>query len=560
MVLKSLSSKILDMVFKRCRKGLPEQTFKIGNKKVEFVEMSDGTKLATHIIFPAKVTKAPILLMRSPYSDDTEIMLFILAEFVKYGFTVCYQECRGRGASEGKFEPFMHERQDSLDTYAWLKAQKWYSGKVALVGASYFCYTALCWCDKWDEDIVTAFCAVFGDNIYDAFYMNGMFKDDFGTCWAIQNNSIQNHATDNSFEIFAAFQDAKPRGGVLRQALGGDVPFYNEMLASRSSSDRLWTCDGIPDVSAIKSPICLLTGYFDFSVPGAKRLYDKLENSVREKSRFVVGPWTHVFMNKGTKKAPNSDIPGAVVLKLAFEWLLNKFFGYEIGDKLVKRYIYNRNEFVESKSFPDVYSQTAFLHHNHLTLHEPKQISSKRFVYVPSEPVKTVGGNALAPAMFSRLRRLKQCIAHQDYLKRGDVLVFSGDRLHGGKTVLGAKVKLVVASDCADTCFSVKLCVKEGRNIWNLCSGVTTLVNNGKNYTPYEPNSIRELKIELNPIGYQLKNKSRLVFVITSSDYPSYAIHPNVDESLNTATDYRSANQTVYIGNGGTEVEIFYEK
>ncbi len=67
--------------------------------------MRDGIKLAANIFRTDAETPAPVILLRTPYGkpgpgwDRAE-------EWVRLGFIVVAQDCRGRGNSEGSWEPF----------------------------------------------------------------------------------------------------------------------------------------------------------------------------------------------------------------------------------------------------------------------------------------------------------------------------------------------------------------------------------------------------------------------------------------------------------------------
>ena len=46
------------------------------------------------------------------------------------GYALVIQDVRGRHASEGAFDPMMHETRDGVDTFAWAAAQPWSQGVV----------------------------------------------------------------------------------------------------------------------------------------------------------------------------------------------------------------------------------------------------------------------------------------------------------------------------------------------------------------------------------------------------------------------------------------------
>lgn len=57
--------------------------------------------------------------------------------FVKDGYAVVVQDTRGRYDSEGAWNPFQNEANDSYDTIEWAARQTWANGKVGMHGGSY---------------------------------------------------------------------------------------------------------------------------------------------------------------------------------------------------------------------------------------------------------------------------------------------------------------------------------------------------------------------------------------------------------------------------------------
>ena len=51
---------------------------------------------------------------------------------------------RGRWASEGEYDPFVHEFDDGYDTVDWVARQPWCNGSIGAMGESYYGYTTWC--------------------------------------------------------------------------------------------------------------------------------------------------------------------------------------------------------------------------------------------------------------------------------------------------------------------------------------------------------------------------------------------------------------------------------
>ncbi len=69
------------------------------------IPMRDGVELHAALYHPAKGTRFPVLLIRSPYGTEFPRYVSWMERFVERGYAVLMQDCRGRYQSEGVFEP-----------------------------------------------------------------------------------------------------------------------------------------------------------------------------------------------------------------------------------------------------------------------------------------------------------------------------------------------------------------------------------------------------------------------------------------------------------------------
>ncbi len=83
--------------------------------------MRDGVKLAANLFRPSNVGRQPTILLRTPYGKGDEITPQ-LQTFVDHGYTVVFQDVRGRKESEGTYTPLTQEAPDGDDTLNWIAA------------------------------------------------------------------------------------------------------------------------------------------------------------------------------------------------------------------------------------------------------------------------------------------------------------------------------------------------------------------------------------------------------------------------------------------------------
>jgi hypothetical protein len=108
---------------------------------------------------PARGGKAvaerfPVILERTPYGRNVTYFRDITATnltpktraevaeyYVRHGYVVIFQDCRGCHDSEGKFVKYLKEGDDGFDTCAWIRAQPWCNGRIGTMGLSYAAHT-----------------------------------------------------------------------------------------------------------------------------------------------------------------------------------------------------------------------------------------------------------------------------------------------------------------------------------------------------------------------------------------------------------------------------------
>ena len=99
------------------------------------IPMRDGAKLNATIYKPQAMTEPlPVVFPPTPYIADSYHDRAMY--FARHGYVYALVDVRGRGNSQGQFEPFANEGRDGADVVEWLARQPWSNGKVALWGGA----------------------------------------------------------------------------------------------------------------------------------------------------------------------------------------------------------------------------------------------------------------------------------------------------------------------------------------------------------------------------------------------------------------------------------------
>ena len=555
-----LQSKQARSSIKNFKKSLPPYTHHDGDILAEKTPTRDGTGLMTRVYLPKEGTKWPVVISRSPYykkGNGDVVNSLAYRYLVRYGIAVVCQECRGKGESEGEWEPFVHERDDGLDLLDWVRKQPWCDGRIGLWGGSYTAFLDWVIADALPDEVKTMFLSVMGTEMHQLTYMNGMFRPAIWTLWATENSNVKLHGRlsvikDKMLRVMPAFENDE-------KILGKILPWYREMMSNPSPEKSYWKSGlwkFLQDMpSKVNVPVCIVDGWFDLGLQGMNTAFWGLRPEIREKSAFICGPWDHPTLTATDFDSPDDKNFSFMSISGAIEWFNHQFNGMNLRYDLGKftGYMVRENKWRTFPSwpwhngtvklFPSVSEEQDFRGGKLLT-QTPVIPGKLSYTYHPDHPVATCGGNALLlPQAGSRLQPREGF--------RDDVLTFLSDALNEDVIVAGnVRVSLSIASDCEDTCFSAKLMeVFPDGNSYNICDGITTLsLRNNGSAEAYEPGKKEAISIDMWPIMWKLAKGSRVRLDISSSNFPAYHIHSNTAGPWAEQTKTKPAVQTLYTG------------
>ncbi|MGA3078475.1 MAG: CocE/NonD family hydrolase [Bryobacteraceae bacterium] len=277
------------------------------------IPMRDGIRLNATVFKPkAMPAPLPVVFTLTPYiADSYEDRA---SYFARHGYVFALVDVRGRGNSEGGFEPFANEARDGYDIVEWLARQPWSNGKVAMWGGSYAGFDQWATLKEHPPHLATIVPAAAAAAAVDFPFSNGMF-----TSYIVQWLTYTSGKTGNPKQ----FGDSTFWSEKFRERYTRNLPFreLDRMVGNTSTVFQKWMDHPQPDdywdamyptpeqFAQIDIPILTITGYYDGDQTGALHYYrDHMRYgspAARGRHNLIVGPWDHA----GTR-TPNRDVGG----------------------------------------------------------------------------------------------------------------------------------------------------------------------------------------------------------------------------------------------------------
>jgi len=374
------------------------------------IPMRDGVRLSATVYRPHRQKDPlPVIFELTPYISDTYHERGYY--FAQHGYVFAIVDVRGRGNSEGKFEPFFHDAQDGYDVVEWLAKQPWSNGKIAMWGGSYAGF------DQWMTlreqpphlaTIVPAAAAHIGVD-FPAFH--NIFPS-----YIIQWLTFTSGVTGNG-NLFGEFSFWNEKfGEMYRQHLpfrdldkivGNTTTAFQQWLQHPEVDQYYKPLELSPDqYKQIHIPILTITGSYDDDQPGALAYYKAhMQHGAGEAKAqhyLIIGPWDHA----GTR-TPKRDVGGLTfgenskldMNKLHtdwYDWTLKNGSKPEFLKERVAYYVMGADEWKYSDSLESIARRTStfyldsqngqasdVFHSGELTDQKPTSSQPDKYLYDP---------------------------------------------------------------------------------------------------------------------------------------------------------------------------------
>lgn len=374
------------------------------------IPLRDGVKLNATIYKPEKMaSKLPVIFTLTPYIADSYHDRAYY--FAQNGYVFALIDARGRGSSEGKFDPFNQEPRDGYDIVEWLAAQPWSNGKVTMWGGSYAGFNQWATLKEFPphlETIVPAAAAFAG--------VDFPFAKNIWGPYDIQWLTFTSGVTGNS-KLFgeSAFWTQK-----FHQLYREHLPFnrLDEITGNMTTNFQTWLAHPQPDAywdamvptdqqfARINLPILTITGHYDGDQAGAMEYYRRhmrlATAAARDKHYLIIGPWDHAGTRTPRKEVGGLKFGDASLLDLNklhrqwYDWTLKGGKRPEFLKKRVAYYVVGAEEWKYADSLDAIAGgrRTLYLdsdgggagdvfHSGRLSDNRPERSAPDRYTYDP---------------------------------------------------------------------------------------------------------------------------------------------------------------------------------
>ena len=528
------------------------------------VPMRDGIKLSADIYLPKAHGKFPTVLMRTPYSNNTEQMIEKGRRLANNGYIAVIQDCRGRWDSDGEYYPFVHDGRDGYDTQEWIGGQEWSNGRIGMAGSSYLGSV------QWHSaphrsQFLTALAprVICCDFYKGLFHPGGAFQLNVAMTWGMRTNgrtgqSIEYHNWTEAFQALPLME--------MDERAGRNLPFWKDWIR-HASYDDYWSEINVEEQwDQIAVPAFNMGGWYDLYAQNAFTNFNGLRLHGRtpeaRRSKLIVGPWPHRLSE--SPKTGDIDFGASSMVDLDglelrwFDYWLNGIDNGIADEPPLRLFIMGANQWRDEREWPLARTMwrkwylhsdgnaNSLLGDGGLSSEAPEHEPPDHFVYDPRFPAQTIGGNNCCSPHIVPWGPYDQ----RPVEMRGDVLSYTSKPLEEDMEVTGPiRAVLYAATDGPDTDWTAKLVdVSPSGYAMNLCDGIVRARYRESLSDPslLEAGAVYEYEIDLGVTGNVFRRGHSLRVEVSSSNFPRFDRNPNTGHPLGTDVEMRTARQTVY--------------
>jgi uncharacterized protein len=529
------------------------------------VSMRDGAVLRADLYRPQASGPLPVLLLRIPY-NKLVAQGYVYANpiwYARHGYIVVIQDCRGRYASDGDFEPLVSEAADGADTIAWCARLQGANGKVGTFGFSYAGLNQLMAASVRCEGLAAACPGFYPASMYSSFsFVGGAFSLATIAQWLtiIAGDRARRMNDPGALSLIRQAESLvgkwHPANSIREIPLIAPnklTPFAAKLL-DHSAHDDFWKPTEL-DCNAVRKDLpCLhIGGWYDTFVAETLATYRRMAVRSKAEQRLLIGPWLHIPWAQtvgGVDFGPDAaNIVDAHQIAFFHAHLKNDRSLIESLPR-VSAFMMGINSWTSLESWPpqDVKERTFYLRSKgrantmsgdgSLDEAPPGEEPADLYVYDPLAPVESVGGHSCCLPGVTPMGAYDQ----RSVEIRNDVLCYTSARATEAYEVIGpVEVELYAATTARDTDFTAKLChVRRSGHAINLCEGIQRMryARDCSREVFLSPGEVHRIKIRLGETALRVRVGEQLRLEISSSNYPAFDRNPNTGVPLGAESPF----------------------
>ncbi len=439
----------------------------------DMVAMPDGVKLYTYGSVPAPGVKCPIIVQRNPYVKErrTDFVDFMAKQraTLARGYARVTQHCRGAGMSEGVRVPYDDERADGLALLEYVRKLPWYNGEIYLEGGSYLSSVHWTYLDTNPADVKGAFLAIQEVDRYNICYRNGFFKTGLHGGWYLREYYKTDHKLPRNGKT-VKFSDF-PLIDFSTRYWGRPEPSLDNVIRHPRRDDPFWRSDQPGSgfdarYALLKStmPVLMHIGFYDIFTEGLFDMWREIPESRRANCALIANAYDHggrlskaLAGTKGEFKGGSRRAAGVEPL----DW----FDAIRAAAREGRPFTGAPGAAVNTTRYFALWENA--WHVEPELLDGPRKVAftlgdtDRAYTYDPKRPLPNFPGSG--GICFGGM----QIQPKPDF--RDDVVSFVLPPITERLDVRGRMTAdLTVESDCADTCFYIRVSVDKGDGKWYL--------------------------------------------------------------------------------------------
>jgi uncharacterized protein len=279
----------------------------------EKIPLRDGVRLSATVYTPRdQKAPAPCLFTLTPYIAQSYHDRGIY--FAAHGYPFLTVDVRGRGNSEGQYDPLLQEAHDGYDVVEWLSKQPYCNGKISMWGGSYAGYDQWATAKEFPPHLATIVPVAAPYAGVDFPMQHNIFAP-YDVQWLFFTSG---HTSQDKIFGDGAFWSDKNR-----RWFESGAPFkdFDTQVGAPSAIFQRWLQHPHPDAfwdsynptseqyAHISIPVLTITGAYDGDQPGALMHYREYMKNASAEGRarhyLIIGPWDHA-----ATRTPRAEIGG----------------------------------------------------------------------------------------------------------------------------------------------------------------------------------------------------------------------------------------------------------